>query len=227
MTQSVLLVLATMLVTWFVMGWLRLGPAPPPILSPEEREIGRAKDIGKQLDGARDRASLVEEERNKLALAKAVKAALWVTESRLNVAVPELLKTAQRWVGQAKKQGTKWTAPAGVTDVEGLDDVNSPWAAWKFKDQNWRVEGQWRPSILPEEIAEDIGTCKVFLDSEVVLDMTVSSKDLQVMWIDALTVGPWVTDLLTFAGAQRSTAKARSSAKSARENQQRADNIHW
>ena len=227
MTQSVLLVLATMLATWFVMRWLRLGPAPAAPLSPEEREIGRAKDVGKQLDGARDRASLVEEERNKLALAKAVKAALWVTESRLNVAVPELLKTAQLWVGQEKKHGKEWKAPAGVTDVEGLDDVKSPWAAWKFKDQNWRVEGQWRPSILPEEIAEDIGTCKVFLDSQVVLDMTVSSVDLQVMWIDALTVGPWVSDLLTFAGAQRKTATARTSAKSARENQARADNIHW
>jgi hypothetical protein len=227
MTQSVLLVLATMLATWFVMRWVRLGPRPPPALSAEEREIGRAKDVGKQLDGARDRASRVEEERNKLALAKAVKAALWVTESRLNVAVPELLKTAQLWVGQAKKHGKEWTAPVGVTHVEGLDDVNSPWAAWKFKDQNWRVEGQWRPSILPEEIEEDIGTCKVFLDGEVVLDMTVSSKDLQVMWIDALTVGPWVSDLLRFAGAQRSSATARSSAKSARANQDRADNIHW
>lgn len=105
MTQSVLLVLATMLVTWFVMRWLRLGPTPPPILSPEEREIGRARTIGKQLDGAPERASLVEEERNKLAVAKAVKAALWVTESRLNVAVPELLKTAQLWVGQEKQLG--------------------------------------------------------------------------------------------------------------------------
>lgn len=47
------------------------------------------------------------------------------------------------------------------------------------------------------------------------------------MWIDALTVGPWVSDLLTFAGAQQSRATARSSAKSARENQERADNIHW
>ena len=227
MTESVLLVLATMLATWFIMRWVRSEPTPPKALSPEEREIGRAKKVGKQLDGARDRASLIEEERNKLALAKAVKAALWVTESRLNVAVPELLKTAQLWVGQAKEQGKAWTPPPGVTEVKGLDDVKSPWAAWKFKEQNWRVEGQWRPSILPEEIAEDIGTCKVFLDREVVLDMTVSSKDLQVMWIDALTVGPWVSDLLAFAGAQRSSATALTSAQSARENQDRADNIHW
>lgn len=227
MTQSILLVLATMLATWFVMRWVRLGPGPAKLQSPEDREIGRARDVGKRLDGARDRASVIEEERNKLALAKAVKAALWVTESRLNVAVPELLKTAQLWVGQARAEGKEWTAPPGVTEVEGLDDVKSPWAAWKFKDQNWRVEGQWRPSILPEEIAEDIGTCKVFLDSEVVLDMTVSSKDLQVMWIDALTVGPWVSDLLTFAGAQRSSATALTSARSRRENQDRADNIHW
>ena len=50
-------------------------------------------------------------ERNKLALAKAVKAALWVTESRLNVAVPELLKLAQRWVGQSRAQGKEVAAP--------------------------------------------------------------------------------------------------------------------
>ena len=142
MLQSILLVVATMLVTWFAMRWLRRDSAPAVPLSSEEREIGRAKDVGRQLDGARDRATLIEEDRNKLALAKAVKAALWVTESRLNVAVPELLKTAQLWVGQEKKHGKEWKPPAGVTDVEGLDDIKSPWAAWKFKDQNWRVEGQ-------------------------------------------------------------------------------------
>jgi hypothetical protein len=57
--------------------------------------------------------------------------------------------------------------------------------------------------------------------------MTISSKDPQVLWIDALTVGPWVSELLAFAGARMSDAQARSSARSARKNQDRADNIHW
>ena len=227
MIQSVLLVVATALVTWFIMRWARSDPARPAALSPEEQEAGRARDIGTQLDGARDRASVAEVERNKLALAKAVKAALWVTEARLNLAVPELLKLAQLWVGQSERRGKKWKPPEGVTEIEGQDDTNSPWAAWVFDGHHWRIEGQWRPSILPEEIEEDIGTCKVFVDHEVVLDMAVSSKNLQVMWIDALTVGPWVSDLLAFAGVQSSDAKARSSARSARENQDRADKIHW
>jgi hypothetical protein len=209
------------------MRWLR---SPPPFiraLTGEEKEAGRAKDIGTQLDNARDRASLGEVERNKLALAKAVKAALWVTEARLNLAVPELLRMAQRWTDKSKRPGKKGTAPEGVTQIEGSDDPNSPWAAWSSKGQHWRLEGQWRPSILPEEIEEDIGTCKVFLDHELVLDMTISSKDLTVMWIDALTVGPWVSDLLAFAGEQISDAQALSSEQSARKHQDRADNIHW
>jgi hypothetical protein len=225
MIQSVLLVVATALVTWFVMRSVR--STPQPTLNREEREAGSARDIGTRLDGARDRASLVEVERNKLALAKAVKAALWVTEARLNFAVPELLKMAQLWVGKSNVRGKKWKAPAGVTRIEGFDDPNSPWAAWDYDDRHWRIEGQWGPSILPEEIEEDIGTCKVFVDREVVLDMTISSKDRQVMWIDALTVGPWVSDLLAFSGAQTSEAKARSSARSALKNQERADKIHW
>ena len=227
MTQSLLLVIVTALVTWLLMRWSRSAPRLAKLLSLEEKEVGRAKNIGTAIDSARDRASVVEVERNKLALAKAVKAALWVTESRLNVAVPELLKLAQRWVGQSKRSGKQWQAPEGVTQIEGQDDPNSPWAAWVFDEHHWRIEGQWRPSILPEEIEEDIGTCKVFVDQKVVLDMTVSSKDLQVMWIDALTVGPWVSDLLAFAGVQSSDAKARSSARSARKNQDRADKIHW
>jgi hypothetical protein len=76
MSQSVLLVVATALVTWFISRWMRSAPSVAQAQSPEEREAGRAKDIGNQLDGARDRASMVEVERNKLALAKAVKAAL-------------------------------------------------------------------------------------------------------------------------------------------------------
>ena len=88
MIQSVLLIIITAFATWFIMRWARSAPTRPPPLSPEEREAGRAKRVGTQLEGARDRATLVEVERNKLALAKAVKAALWVTESRLNLAVP-------------------------------------------------------------------------------------------------------------------------------------------
>ena len=76
-------------------------------------------------------------------------------------------------------------------------------------------------------IMSDVSKTVLFVDDDVVLDMTVSRKDLQVMWIDALTVGPWVSELLAFAGVQASDAKARSSARAARENQDRADKIHW
>lgn len=224
MAQSVLLVVGTAIATWFIMRWAR---SVPRLLNREELEIGSAKDIGAQLDDARDRASLLEVERNKLALAKAVKAALWVTEARLNLAVPELLTMAQLWAGQSTVRGKKWKAPAGVTQIEGADHANSPWASWDHNDRHWRIEGESGPSIIPEEIEEDLERYKVSVDHEIVLDMTISSKDRHVMWIDALTVGPWVSDLLAFAGAQTSEAKARSSARSARQNQERADKIHW
>ncbi len=224
MTQSVLLVALTVVATWFVMRSVRSAPRT---LNREQREIGSAKDIGTKLDGARDRASLVEIERNKLALAKAVRAALWVTEARLNFAVPELLKIAQLWVGQSNAGGNKWEPPAGVTKIEGEDDAKSPWAAWNFNDHHWRIEAQRDPTILPQDVEKDVGTCKVMVDGDVVLDMTLSNKDREVMWIDALTVGPWVSDILSFAGVQTSDAVARSSARSARQNQERADNIQF
>lgn len=226
MLQSVLLVAATAVLTWFVAGRIRAVPAIAR-LSAQQAEANRAKDIGDQLDGARDRATSTELERNRVALAKAVKAALWVTDARLNVAVPELLKMAQLWAGKSKVRGKKWTAPEGVTRIEGLDDPASPWAAWNFNGHDWRIEARTCPSILPDEHDTELENCKVLLDHDVVLDMTLNGKDRQVMWIDALTVGPWVSDLLKFAGARTSDAKARSSARSARENQERADNIHW
>jgi len=223
----VLLIVATALATWAIMRWAMLKPDPPKSRSPEEREADRAKDVATQLDGARDRASLAEVERNRLALAKAVKAALWVTEARLNLAVPELLEMAQLWVGKSRVGGEKWTPPKGVTDIEGLDDAKAPWASWTFDSHHWRLDAEWRPSALPEEIEGNVGTFKVLVDGQLVLDMTISAKDPQVLWVDALTVGPWVSELLAFAGARTSDAKARSSARSARKNQDRADNIHW
>ena len=226
MLQSVLLIAVTAVITWFVAGRMRASPAIAR-LSAQQLEANRAKDVGDQLDGARDRATSAELERNKVALAKAVKAALWVTDARLNVAVPELLKMAQLWAGKSKVRGKDWKPPEGVTGIEGLDDPESPWAAWNFNGHDWRIEAQSHPSILPEEVEGELENCKVVLDRDVVLDMTISSKDRQVMWIDALTVGPWVSDLLRFSGARTSDAKARSSARSARENQERADNIHW
>src|SRR4051812_26130117 len=227
MMQSVLLVLVTAAATWFIMNRARSSSGPARALTHEEKEIGRAKDIGTQLDGARDRASVAEVERNKLALAKAVKAALWVTEARLNAAVPELLKMAQLWAEKSRVRGKKWMAPKGVTDIEGLDDATAPWASWSFEGHHWRIEALWQPSALPDEIQGDVGTFKVLVDRQLVLDMTISTEDPQLLWVDALTVGPWVSDLLAFSGARTSDAKARSSARSASKNQKRADNIHW
>lgn len=152
MTQSVLLVAVTALLTWFVMKWVGWPADRPKAMSAQESEAERARDVGTQLDGARDRASVIEVERNKLALAKAVKAALWVTEARLNIAVPDLLKMAQLWAGKSNVRGEKWTAPKGVTAIEGLDDATAPWASWSFDGQHWRIEAQWQPSALPEEI---------------------------------------------------------------------------
>jgi hypothetical protein len=227
MIQSVLLVAGTALLTWLILRWARSVPDRPKPLSAQESEAERAKDVGTQLDGARDRASVAEVERNKLALAKAVKAALWVTEARLNAAVPELLKMAQLWAAKSSVRREKWTAPKGVTDIEGLDDATAPWASWTFDGRHWRIEALWQPSVLPEEIEGDVGTFKVLVDRQLVLDMTISTEDPQLLWVDALTVGPWVSELLAFAGARTSDAKARSSARSASKNQKRADNIHW
>ena len=92
-----------------------------------------------------------------------------------DLAVPELLKMAQLWVGKSKVRGKNWKPPEGVTEIEGLDDPASPWAAWNFNGHHWRIEGQWRPSILPDEIEGDLGTCKVLLDHDVVLDMTIAN----------------------------------------------------
>jgi len=118
-------------------------------------------------------------------------------------------------------------APNGVTNIEGLDNAAAPWASWSFDGHHWRIEGEWQPSALPEEIEGNVGTFKVLVDRLLVLDMTISAADPHVLWVDALTVGPWVSELLAFAGARTSDAKARSSARSARKNQKRADNIHW
>ena len=227
MIQSLLLVVATAFATWAIIRFATSKPDRPKPLSPQEREAEHAKEVGNWLDGARDRASVVEIERNRLALAKAVKAALWVTEARLNLAIPELLKMAQLWMGKSESRGAKWTAPKGVTDIEGFDDAEAPWASWTFDGHHWRIDAHWRPSSLPEEIEGDVGSFKVLLDRQLVLDMTISNRDPELLWVDALTVGPWVSDLLSFAGARTSDAKARSSARSARKNQDRADNIHW
>ena len=91
-------------------------------MSSQESEAERAKEIGTQLDGARDRASAAEIERNRLALAKAVKAALWVTEARLNLAVPELLKMAQLWVDQQNAKGGLLGKPIKVVSGDTKTD---------------------------------------------------------------------------------------------------------
>jgi len=149
MMQSVLLVAATAIATFLIMHWLRSPTRFSRPQTGEEQEAGRAKAIGEQLDDERERVSEASIESNRVALAKAVKAALWVTEARLNFAVPELLEIAQLWPSLAKVPG--WQPPRGVTNIEGRDDPKSPWASWRWDDIDWRIEAEWRPSILPEE----------------------------------------------------------------------------
>ena len=89
------------------------NPGSPGTPVAQQSEAERAKNVGTQLDGARDRASVAEVERNKLALAKAVKAALWVTEFRLNSDVPELLKMAAALGRQIKRARREMDASEG------------------------------------------------------------------------------------------------------------------
>jgi hypothetical protein len=227
MLNSVLLITATALVTFLVTRWLRSPTRFSRPQTGEEREADSAKAIGAQLDDERDKVSEASIKSNKVALAKAVKAALWVTEARLNFAVPELLEIAQLWPDLARLPKGEWTPPKGVSDIEGRDDPKAPWASWRWDGRHWRIEAKWHPSILPDEPAIEIGACKVFVEQELVLDMTISRKDHHVMWIDALRVGPWVSDLLEFTGARRTDAQARADENSARQNEARADKIHW
>ena len=107
-------------------------------LSSQESEADRAKEIGTQLDGARDRASVAEIERNRLALAKAVKAALWVTEARLNLAVPELLEMAQLWVGKSTAAWRKMDAAQGSGRHRRPRRSVSPLGFLELDGHHWR-----------------------------------------------------------------------------------------
>lgn len=226
MSNVILLVIAVAAIVWLVSKTKRSGNAVEP-QSSEAAEIARARAIGDELEREHNRRSKAAVEGNKAATAKAEKARQWVSEAKLNYVIPELLDTVQLWPYWIKlPDDKKWTPPEGVTNIEGLQNRKKPWASWRWNDRLWRVEAEWRPSSLPDDFETENGTYRISVDGELVLDMTLSSDGLRVMWLDALTVGAWVSEIVRFAGERKLDSQALSSASFAKSYQERADRIN-
>ena len=163
---------------------------------------------------------------NKASVEKAYKAQRWIEEARLNIIVPELLDTAQLWPYWIKLPDDKrWSPPVGLSEIEGKQDRKKPWAAWRFDGRHWKIEAEWGPTSTPDSDRPDSGKYRISVDSVLVCDMTLSADDLRTMWVDALTVGPWVSELIRFAGERKLESQALSSASFHRHHKERAENI--
>lgn len=227
MPNLILLFAAAIIAGWLVRNWFKSAARQNELTTPEQQEIDNAKAIGEELEREYQRRSKAAVEGNEAALAKAEKARRWIDDAKLNLVIPELLDTVKLWPYWIKLPGDrKWTPPDGVTKIEGLQDRKAPWASWQWNGHHWRIEAEWHPSSLPDDFETENGTYRVLVDQEPVLDMTLSSDGLRTMWIDALTVGPWVSELVRFAGDRKLESQALSSASFAKSYQQRADRIH-
>lgn len=169
-------------------------------LSPEERLIAEAREAF--LEGADARATAYAEHKASLASAQSTvhEADKFVRESGLDVAIPWAWEHMQFWPGW-QEMPDRWTPPVALDALSGAsrDEVRWTWQGHTFA----MLFRKWPSHGFTDDTFE-YGTITVESAGGVVAAITARrdfSKDYS-RWhfggVDALKVGPWITDFIRF-----------------------------
>lgn len=190
---------------------------PEPQLSPEERDIANACDALQA--GADARTAAYKEHKASLADAqsKLREADKFARESGLDVAVPWAWEHMRFWPSW-KEKPDQWTPPVALDDLSG---ASCDGVRWTWHGQSFAMLFKKWPSHGFGNEALDFGTITVEAEGVVVAAIT-AKKDLAKdydRWhfsgIEALKVGPWITNFIRFYQEVRLADEARGYARDA------------
>lgn len=194
-----------------------VAPIEPPELSLDEQEVERARNALQA--GADARHAAFGEHKASLAEAetKIRDAEKFVKESGLDVALPWLWDHMNCWPSWNEKPD-QWTPPLALDQISGVshEEVQWTWQGHSFA----MVFKKWPPHGVGQGY-QDYGTITVEAGSSAVAAVT-ATRDLSKEYdrwrfagVEALTVGPWMTDLIRFYQQLRLADEARGYSRSA------------
>ncbi|NBB26564.1 hypothetical protein GVM20_15635 [Porphyrobacter sp. SLTP] len=181
----------------------------------EKAEVDRAVQERKRLEGEARQATVADVEASKAIRQKIARANKIVAEAGLGKDLADLWEMVRPWPSWAKRQ-TGWEAPDGFSEIAGsensaIEDSVSQWS-WGgrryelryVRKQSFSPDPDWNPrdihlSVDGEEVA--------------VLNYDQAYHDygssLRHIGVDALTVGPWMADIVRMVGRLRQEQEAR------------------
>jgi hypothetical protein len=207
---------------------------PPPVTSkrqmaPEELEVERARHAFEETDRARGEAQRQHHRDTEAVRTKLERAREYVRKSGLDQALPTVWEEIEHW-GTWVNMPDEWSPPDGVTEIRGGEGSDESYVSWKWHGHVYRMQFRRRRSYTPDGDLE-FAEIDLIVDGEpaITLDCTKDGYETWEQWrgsdVKQLRVGPWMSDIIRFAGHLKLTSERQTWQFFAEADEQRARRI--
>jgi len=138
---------------------------------------------------------------------KLERAKKYMNETGLDRAIPEVWEMANYWPHWVKLPD-KWTPPDGVTDIHGGGDMKDARVEFRWDNHHYSMHFVEKFNYLPDD-DEQLGEITLAIDGEAVCTIGCAQGfETYDSWrfsgVEALKVGPWMSDFVALASHLRS-----------------------
>lgn len=181
----------------------------------EQAEVDRAVEERKRLEAEARHATVADVEASKAIRQKIARANKIVEEAGLGDDLASLWEMVRAWPSWVKRP-TDWKAPDGFTDISGseLSAIEDSFCQWSWGGNRYELRFVRKQSFSPdpEWNPRDI---HLLLNGEEVAVLNYNQvyheygSGLRHVGVDALTVGPWMTDIVKMEGQLKQEQEGR------------------
>lgn len=177
----------------------------------EQFEIRRAVEERKKLQEHARKAEAEAREASKAAKDKIERANKIVKETGLSEDLGDLWEAVEHWPSWSTLP-SDWEAPLGFSDIHGAEVENSEEVCWRWEGASYQLRYVKRTSFLPDY---EINPREIHLsvNGQEVAALSYNQRyddygsSHSYMGVDALTVGPWITDIVRMTEQLRAEDK--------------------
>jgi hypothetical protein len=176
-------------------------------------EIEKARKTHEQMvrddrDALKRHHESLESDRQKLARAQE-----YLEETGLDRSIPDVWETVQYWPSWVNMPD-RWTPPEGITDIKGSSQSKEASVEWQWKGHHYDIHFIERYNYAPED-DDRLGEIAVSVDGETVCGIncaigTESYDSWRCSGVEALKVGPWMSEFVALAGYLHAASEASS-----------------
>ncbi len=200
--------------------------------TPDELEIERAMQARMKIEEDARRIATINEEATREAKEKIARAEKIIQETGLDNDIGDLWDAVKHWPSWSSMPD-RWTPPSGFTDISGgaTDNRDQSLTSWVWEGKAYTLTCTEQPNYTPDY---DWNPRDIVLkvDGEEVAALSYNEvfndygSDYKYVLVEALTVGPWMTDIVRLTAQLRLDQSRRLNQMDADYEAQRASRIN-